>query len=299
MKWIKDRFPLVIIWAYLILTYIGLVALNGPYSQYKYESRINNYTAEQSQSGKVAPSIVAKVIQTPPTNQRRDKPDWQTEDHKAQIQMMRAAWVAVGLTVVGLIMIGYTLHYTRKASTSASNSLDVARQATKAEFQPYLSFSDLGLAVDSGADEESIATQAPFDDRDGFVSFLLTIQYSNWGKTPAENIRFEGAVLIRALINDEVILHGNVLEPFIDLKDYLISSDGDVEYIFTIKAPSKNTMPYDATHMDLLMKRIKVTLNVFFNDQFSAEERHYVCVWDGFCHDNKILRTSVKEIKQT
>lgn len=234
-------------------------------------------------------------------HQKKITTDISCSDLRAQWDMTDAATRTYWLTVLGLMLLAITLYETLVAGTALTKQNRIALKATKAEFQPYLSFSNLYLAVDNGADdwEEPVCTQAPFDDRDGFVSFLLTVHYSNWGKTPAENIRFEGVVLIQNLINDEVILDGNVLEPLIDLKDYLISSDGDVEYIFTIKAPSKKTLPYEPTHMDLLMKRIKVTLNVFFTDQFSAKERHYLCVWDGLCHDNEILRTSVKEIKQT
>lgn len=188
MKWIKDRFPILSIWLCLLLTYIGLVILNGPYSEYKYDGKASAQTTEQSHKRPETPPPIANVKQTPAANVSKNNEDWQTRDNKAQIQMMRAAWVAVGLTFVGLILVGFTLHYTKKAAQAAATTLIEAGNATKAA-QDTLASDRAWLVMGDGV--TVVSNKGSYVDNlgDTPVQFLRGLTYRtgimNAGRSPA------------------------------------------------------------------------------------------------------------------
>ena len=63
----------------------------------------------------------------------------QRYDHKAQIIMALIAFLGLMVAGVGLYFLRRTVVYTSEAASSTSKALEVARNATKAEFQPYIS----------------------------------------------------------------------------------------------------------------------------------------------------------------
>ena len=61
--------------------------------------------------------------------------------HAQQAMSNRAHW-GLFIGIWGLFFLGRTLWETRKAAHAASSTLEVAKNATKAEFQPYISVPD-------------------------------------------------------------------------------------------------------------------------------------------------------------
>lgn len=165
------------------------MVLHGPNSQSDYGAKHNQNTSAQSQvRANITPSA-SDVKETPSANEAHEEPDWQTRDNKAQIQMMRAAWVAVGMTGIGLILVGFTLCYTRKAAQSAASTLDESRFASELELQPYLSASEI-VVVEHG---ERLKVYP-----DTQTIFHGEIEVTNGGKTPVWIRGIECSSVVRA-----------------------------------------------------------------------------------------------------
>lgn len=254
-----------------------------------------------------APTIASQ--NKPEEKQGNKHPTPAMEDLAAQKSMSKSAQkansFALAQTVIGglgLVLVLATTIFAYGAWQAGKAAVDVAQNATKAEFQPYFNVFNLLLISEDAWDSEIFddeIKEARFLDQDGFVHFPIEFKFSNFGKTPAQNIRFEVSVTVSDFDDSSVIYEGSKIDPMIDVADYLTAEDGEDEFIFTVLLPSLKTTPYEKGYVDLLTQPVQIKVSAFFTDQFSDRERQYLFLFEGYCHDGGILKKSTKEIKQT
>jgi len=122
MTFIKDRFPLVIVFVVLLSLFAITVWQNNGLHTPKVKSSVV----------KVEHRLAKKqVVEKAPESLH-------VQDHKAQIQMARAAWVGLALGVLGTALIGLTLKYTHDASKLTRDALEVTKDISYKELRAYL-----------------------------------------------------------------------------------------------------------------------------------------------------------------
>lgn len=177
MTWMKERLiPLAII----ILLSFGLGSVGYVEKQNDQPSYAQNETTESRTDGSASqPSVVIipPVIEAPRTPQDQRAEDWQTRDHKAQVGMLWVSVAAIILTTIGVILVGFTLLYTRDAARSASKTLKVANE-TLAESKK-VSFDSLRAYLG--------ITQVSFG-RETDNSLTFVVKVKNFGSTPATKV---------------------------------------------------------------------------------------------------------------
>ena len=276
-KWLKERLLLLPIWALLFSAFIVMV-LYGPNRQDYYSSQHNQNTATQSQAGTGIPSTITNVEKTPSADNGSEEPDWQTRDNKAQIQMMRAAWVAVGMTGIGLIMIGFTLGYTRRAAISTSDTLgitqddvDNSKRATRAELQPYLDaiLIEKPLVI-IGIEEDCLE-----------VAVSGKIKITNKGKTPAIHLFGNVGFVVNTMIaRGEVgkVGYSGATESksgcFSRLGRSMLGSDEDFEFPITFRCRFPKELFYGVNEIPTPERvRVGLGLRLSFADHFIGPEK--------------------------
>jgi len=122
MTFIKDRFPLVIVFVVLLSLFAITVWQNNGLHTPRAKSSVV----------KVEHRLAKKqVVEKAPESLH-------VQDHKAQIQMARAAWVGLALGVLGTALIGLTLKYTHDASKLTRDALEVTKDTSYKELRAYL-----------------------------------------------------------------------------------------------------------------------------------------------------------------
>jgi len=98
----------------------------------------------------------------------------------------RMIWFVIfdlGLTVVGLFLIGATVYFTRKAANAATNTLRVITENGQRELRAYLSVEPMGLTPPPGKGDEGHGL----------------VRIHNVGKTPANRV----SILVHTIIAKE------------------------------------------------------------------------------------------------
>lgn len=193
MKYLKDRFPIVIIFVMLLMTY-GALVWNYQTDQYYQGS---NYSKPVSQS--VIPPVHKRIkgISSNPDEreqEQKEKPFFEVADHKAQIRMADYALIGILLGIFGSYLLLRTLLYTRDAADAARDTLDVARKTlnlsrdtAQKELRAYLSVEK--VITDSKLQAQGIMRPAA-PERPNFSPIDVLITVKNTGQTPANNVRF-------------------------------------------------------------------------------------------------------------
>jgi len=336
-KYTIDITPLaglaLIIGAFVFCYFLHLSTVQWPAEQTK-----NKEWTEQAKNS----SQNVKLICPAPENgeaivtdkcQRSDHYEYdrnqQIIDHKAQVSMRNATWLAVLLTFVGLIMIWRTLGFTREAAGFAESALNEAKEATsatwkaletnqfatKAEFQPYLDFakrlklSRLTLTYHpvQEAGNQIVGAVAVVTDR--VINLGPVFDVKNRGKTPAKDfdVSFEGKITNTRIVHIEgrrdtitevFKVSGRTVGP-----DYLGIDDTRPFGIY-------NSLIYDKSIADSPNidgpRTISFLTSVFvfefivsFKDEFSERRRAWIASYSGHPDTNWITLGSSRELAET
>jgi len=167
---------------------------------YKYESsNANTYNSSEHpiSAPRSYPVTENYTPHEPVTNPYPNRDEWRTErDLIAQTDMANwAKWMFIVscimafLSALGIWLILVTLRETREAGNKLSKQNEIALNASKAEFQPYLSFSkriELDQLKITERYDNIIGAKATRDDYSFHISPEITA--TNKGKTPATEI---------------------------------------------------------------------------------------------------------------
>ncbi len=271
---------------FLVIYVVYLNAIQRPAEQAK-----NDYWTEQAETSPenfflvCPPSQDGKPI--PPKQCKRQgqyEYDRQQQiiDHKAQVSMRNAAWAGFALGIIGMILLGWTLIETRKAAKAASDTLDIARNATKAEFQPYLNFTNSARFA-RGLRVEEVQY-------DTLVVNINTFEFTHVGKTPISdlNISAKGKFYNQGRHFE---VDGRIISLQIGDMNPNDVWDCAIEFLFSF--PDGDAQSFEK------IKEFDISVFISFTDMFSTDkirryEVHYL--YDGSFGGAKLQ--SVKEIKQ-
>lgn len=199
MKWIKERFPLLIVFTGLVCIYLILVW--GNQSHNHNNAAKENTPMEETISGGSVGESIERVTSNNDVRENQNKSQEETRlekserlqvfDYYAQIAMAIAAWAGIGLGLVGTILLFFTLRYTRDAASAASDTLTQATIATKAAVIS-LNNDRAWMAVNntphSVVDEfTAVLPNGKTEVTKNGITFSITIK--NVGRTPAKNVR--------------------------------------------------------------------------------------------------------------
>jgi len=197
--------------------------------------------------------------------QKQEKRDFEIADHKAQIRMSRYAFFGVILGIFGSGLLVKTLLYTRDASIAASETLSVARKATKAEFQPYLSaehIKRIGVVLRSRGD---VYHQLNVYTND--------FQIKNVGKTPASEVE----ITARAVHYDQ----GRHFDINANVSDFKTGDMTPTELWYCSLSFEIDFPDGDANDFERI-REMDIYITVKFRDMFSDKKFrtyvfHYLC----------------------
>lgn len=253
--------------------------------------------------------------------------DQQIIDHKAQVSMRNATWLAVALTFAGLVMIWRTLGYTRQAAGFAESALKQAtdatgatwkaleanQHATKAEFQPYITFSPkleldrLYLSYAPVEEDKIVGADAVVTSTT--VNIAPQFSVINKGKTPAQDfdVSFQGkitntrVVIIegeRDTITEVFQFSGRTFGP-----DYVgIDDEGPVSIL---KSPIYDKEIPDAPNIsETVLVSFLSAVFVFefvisFTDEFSDRRRAFIATYSGYIDADWVTLISSRELAET
>lgn len=98
------------------------------------------------------------------------------------VEIVTATWWQVGIGVVALLLLGFTVHYTRKAAAHAQGANEAAnavvavtREIAEKELRAYLSLTPAGVHFDGEV-------------------LSVSVTQRNHGQTPAKNVQYFGVI---------------------------------------------------------------------------------------------------------
>jgi hypothetical protein len=290
MNWIREQLLLLIAIA-IIVAMLTIPVWAGE------EHRNTNTPPENKPVEKsVTSGTVSQNIKRVPSNdnkgnkqynKREQSPTQESErlkflDHIAQINMAVTAWIGIVLGVFGAGLLYFTLRYTRDAAKAAGDTLNIARNATKAEFQPYLKFTKytrLTKILRSGKIQY-----------DTLVVVIDAFEIANVGKTPVSNLNIS---TVGKFYDQRQHFEEKGIVLFIQAGDMNPNDTWDCAIEFQFNFPDGNANHFEG------IKEFDICVSVSFSDMFAVDEiRRYEIhyLYAGLIEGAEIQ--SVKEIKQ-
>ena len=172
MEWIKDKAIIIVVSIALTLALLSTKLIQNPY--------IHSNTVAHCQNSDCSDNYIMTPTIMNSSSNAQVQANLQNYDHLAQIAMAFFAGLGLAIGAIGMWLLWRTLKETKAASSAANKTLDIARNTSKAEFQPYISIGKpyIGLLV---------TTKNPDNDYTEF-SIRVTTKVTNLGKTPAMNV---------------------------------------------------------------------------------------------------------------
>lgn len=275
------------------------------YTPSEYYKQSECAKVNQSEITALGDAIISGEI--PPDAIEKKREEYQTQrDFAATCSDLTAQWTVANLTwrgfmlgVIGLGLLGWTLIETRRAATAAADTLEEAKKATeaawesvkatklgvRAEFQPYLEISHMGVNL-LEYHEASKYTDKPlgydfgegpqfFVERDGNLGFDVSFWVSNKGKSPAYDIFCYGEISIRVGEPSD-----GMVAKQINYKDIIITKrvveqleqDRKIQITLKLSFPAEN--PSDKPALRRAdMSLLDVNIRVSFQDYMTEGKR--------------------------
>ena len=199
--------------------------------------------------------------------------------HAQQAMSNRAHW-GLFIGICGLIVLWITLLQTQRAARAASSTLEVARDATKAEFQPYISVHD-------DIDMTLVDLNPENPESSDWCAQINRFEIKNIGKTPASDVQTEGT---GKFYKDGQHFEASVTVSGLKKGDFVSGQT----WVWECEIPfecskDENSRPEGMSKMD-------ISISIIFTDMFSDEkEREYEFHYQYYLADNSASLQSITE----
>ena len=187
MNWIKEHLIPIFILAFLAFGLGAVELYERVDNQGQQYSKTSNAPAEKSNSRAALKSpVITPLKESPASKPSKQTHDWETYDHQSQVGMLGIAIVATLMTFAGLILVGFTLRYTKRAAEYAAdtlkiaqNTITLARETAIIEQRAYLEIKEIRVEL----------TPINNDVEPQSYRFVIEVEVENLGRTPAKDIK--------------------------------------------------------------------------------------------------------------
>lgn len=173
----------------VLLVPLALAELSKSPEERAYRAERAQQETEEARDFALLCSSIDPGEQTPTA--RRCAAARDQADLEAQRGMQTAANLQVGLTLVGVFLLGWTLYYTRRAVEEAGDATKAASRGARAAVRANQAFKvaahrELRAYV---AVESVTGVANPGTPKAGMITLTLKVKMRNCGQTPAKSVR--------------------------------------------------------------------------------------------------------------
>lgn len=315
--------------AFFAIIFLWVMASASPVKNY--------YNPANPEAAKSTYEDAASVSKLPPkidsqTNSEKEYTEQEKEsfvrersDLAAQWAMAQFTWIGIWVAVIGIGFVVWAIiegrraaRYAEKVLIETVKSTKITEKTSKAEFQPYLTFSNsielghLGISRFEGSDQIVGASAVRSDHH---IQIAPRIHVTNKGKTPATDVfvshngkitntrvvarkdedrRFERDVFNFRAHRVGPLYIGISEEHPVDLSlSIVFDRKKEKEFLAAIK---RGTRVNDIREVTLINASFAFNIVISFVDLFSEHRRAYAVTYLGHIDSNWITLGSVREL---
>ena len=293
-------------------------------------SETSTYKSSHSTQKHETKTVVTGVLVEPKANPKPKRDEWRNERGLlAQTQATKwAGWllfvssIMAVLSAFGIYLVIVTLNETRIAGEKLAEQNTIALNASRAEFQPYLSFDDRMWfkGLDIHRDETNAMIGATATRNQCSINVSPRINVINRGKTPATDIfvthtgrlfnsriSHRGNNEPRQIHRDKFDFDGSRIGPTYlgagEDKPLTLSSEivFDRQWLNKYVRDFKAGRPVDNSIRDISLfnGHFNITITISFSDQLSKERRAFVVRYIGRVDDSWVNISGTRELKSS
>lgn len=270
---------------------------NNPYNAYSHQSN--------ARAKFVPPPCVSSEDKT--TRQCTER---ENEKYYADRSDLTAQWEAANKAhwgfyagLLGLVLLTWTLYETLAASGELRRQTEISRTANRAEFQPYIKFSETVQVSRFGlfTDEPNELDEVFFKKQRGSLLFEVKTDITNTGKTPVLNGTFRSEDNLHwpektetgsRFVSRDSKSHGTIF-------DYIGAGETkeDTTIIHNFRIDPKDADNREMTEIEVSKYRLWLKLWVSFTDPINEYRRTFYVEYVGLLGDENLPIRTYMEVE--